>query len=249
MGNEEVVEKPPKKKHIVEPAYDSHCRMCKPVVSWRKVVEGTREYVVYDISMCTHFPDFCHCSSPTYLSLVLRVKETTPDGQSRYFSHYITKRYSELCDLNTLVQQLWRGPESLYFPPKVGWGSTIDKESCDQRAAALQEYFCKISTEPIIFGGPQFQELIDANEDFAYALSNAAYLINAKRRAYSHVLKKGKKKKKKEAKKKIKKEDKKQKHLEKQYQNTIQDTYEINVPSGHSEGAPSMSDEEYGSSM
>jgi hypothetical protein len=171
----------------------------------------------------------------------MRVKETTPDGQSRYFSHYISKRYSELCELNDLVQQLWRGPQPLYFPPKMAWfGSTTDKESCQMRAQAVQEYFCTISTEPIIFGGPIFQDLIDANEDFAYALSNAAYNINAKRRAYSHVLKKGKKKKKKEAKKKIKKEEKKQKHLEKQYQTTIQNKYEINVPS---ENVPDEEDE------
>lgn len=174
----------------------------------------------------------------------MRVKETTPDGQSRYFSHYISKRYSELCVLNDLVQQLWRGPQPLYFPPKAGWfSSTVDKETCDGRAAALQDYFCQISTEPIIFGGPTFHQLIEANEDFAYALSNAAYLINAKRRAYSHVLKKGKKKKKKEARKKIKKEEKKQKNLEKQYQNTIQDTYEINIPSGHSEGVATEEEE------
>eukprot|EP01127_Copromyxa_protea_P002181 TRINITY_DN12075_c0_g1_i1.p1 TRINITY_DN12075_c0_g1~~TRINITY_DN12075_c0_g1_i1.p1 ORF type:complete len:242 (+),score=53.63 TRINITY_DN12075_c0_g1_i1:1-726(+) len=212
MGNEEGGERPPKAKHVEEPEYESHCRMCKPTVTWRLIKEdGGGEHVIYDI--------------------VMRVKETIPDGEARYFSHYISKRYSELCELNDLVQQLWREPQALYFPPKVSWfGSTTDKKSCDARAAALQDYFCKISTEPIIFGGPNFHNLIEANEEFAFALSNAAYLINAKRRAYSHVLKKGKKKKKKEAKKKIKKEEKKQKHIEKQYQNTIQDNYEINVP-------------------
>lgn len=49
MGNEEAVEKPPKKKHAQEPEYESHCRMCKPAVNWRKVQEGNSEYVVYDI--------------------------------------------------------------------------------------------------------------------------------------------------------------------------------------------------------
>lgn len=48
MGNEEVVEKPPK-KNIAEPEYESHCRMCKPTVSWRTVAAGN--YVVYDVGL------------------------------------------------------------------------------------------------------------------------------------------------------------------------------------------------------
>eukprot|EP01126_Amoeba_proteus_P053134 TRINITY_DN6463_c0_g1_i1.p1 TRINITY_DN6463_c0_g1~~TRINITY_DN6463_c0_g1_i1.p1 ORF type:complete len:112 (-),score=20.60 TRINITY_DN6463_c0_g1_i1:218-553(-) len=109
------------------------------------------------------------------------------------------------------------------------------------RSEQLQEYFSGIATEPIVFCGPNFQKLMECDEEFSSLLHSAGYQINAKRRAYTHVLKKGMKMKKKQEREIVKTQKQKQKNLEKRYETTIQNNYEIKLPSKNSDEALSNS--------